>query len=89
LLPLKRLYTFGAFSQKRGINFPRTVVKRIPQKRFLEPGYFPLSNTTVSIPALAKVIAAAMPAGPAPMTITSNFASSAILFPPLNYFNFS
>ena len=66
----------GAFFQNSGISWPSTVVNRIPPNRFFEPGYSPRSSTTTLRPLLASVIAAAMPDGPAPTIIQSNFSSS-------------
>ncbi len=45
---------------------------------FFEPGLAPRSSNATCSPALAMVIAAAVPAGPAPTTTASNFSSSAI-----------
>src|SRR5438270_8337538 len=45
---------------------------------FLEPGFWPRSRSATWRPAFAIVMAAALPAGPAPTTTASNFSSSAI-----------
>ena len=42
---------------------------------FLAPGFSPFSSTTTWRPARAMVMAAEIPAGPAPTTIASNFSS--------------
>ena len=47
----------------------------MPPITFLEPGFSPFSSTTTFNPAFAIVMAAAIPAGPAPTTIASNFSS--------------
>ena len=44
---------------------------------FFEPGLAPRSRRATCSPALAMVIAEAVPAGPAPTTTASNFSSSA------------
>jgi len=75
----------GASSVKFGISFARIVVKRIPPKRFFAPGYSPRSSATTESPALAKVRAQAMPDGPAPTIIASNFSSSAKRYPLLKF----
>jgi len=43
---------------------------------FFDPGLGPRSRSTTWSPAFAIVYAAAVPAGPAPTTIASNFSSS-------------
>ena len=45
---------------------------------FFVPGLAPRSSRATCSPAFAIVIAAALPAGPAPTTTASNFSSSAI-----------
>src|SRR5437588_10728827 len=49
----------------------------MPPITFLEPGFWPRSSKTTCSPALAMVMAAAEPEGPAPITIASNFSSCA------------
>src|SRR5438270_3612144 len=46
---------------------------------FLQPGFWPRSRSATWRPAFAIVMAAAVPAGPAPTTTASNFSSSAIV----------
>src|SRR6266702_6697336 len=50
----------------------------MPPMTFFEPAFEPRSSSATCRPALAIVMAAAVPAGPAPTTTASNFSSSAI-----------
>src|SRR5438445_13066004 len=50
----------------------------MPPMTFFDPGFAPRSRSATWRPAFAIVIAAAVPAGPAPTTTASNFSSSAI-----------
>src|SRR5438552_545516 len=50
----------------------------MPPITFFDPGFAPRSRSATCRPAFAIVMAAAVPAGPAPTTTASNFSSSAI-----------
>src|SRR5947207_13152530 len=51
----------------------------MPPITFFDPGFAPRSRSATCRPAFAIVMAAAVPAGPAPTTTASNFSSSAIV----------
>src|SRR5256886_14193165 len=51
----------------------------MPPMTFFDPGFAPRSRSATCRPAFAIVMAAAVPAGPAPTTTASNFSSSAIV----------
>src|SRR5947209_7234002 len=66
----------GPSSQKGPKTDSAASRKSTPPIMFLAPGLSPRSSTATLIPARAMVRAAADPAGPAPITIASNFSSS-------------
>src|SRR3990167_9623006 len=63
----------GASSRKSGMISSSALAYRIAPCTFLLPGYSPRSICSTFRPALARVYAQALPEGPAPTTMASNW----------------